>query len=192
MGAVNRCWRCGKALVVHSGPQNVPPIRRSPITGPLDAPLEAAIVSDFPAVPEPEMRRGSPFVANAPTLRHSGPVPSPAEIETPRPPRTRTYESQFAAQVAAITAMVLGMVALALGHTVPIAALSLALVVLGFGIWGLFSQRRGIAIFGLILGCCALAWGGFGTVVQLYELMYGIHPFATSAPVPPVAAPPGS
>ena len=191
MGAVNRCWRCGKALVVHAGPQDIPPVRRSPITGPLDAPLEATILSESPPAPVGGMRRGSPFVANVQTLRVSGPIPTPAPTETPRPPRTRTFESQFAAQFAAITSMVVGIAALALAHTVPIASLCLAIVVLGFGIWGLFSQRRGIAIFGLILGCCALAWGGFGTVVQLYQVMYGVHPFATSLPVPP-ASPPGS
>lgn len=189
MGAVNRCWKCGKTMIAHSGPQDIPPIRRKPITGPLDAPLEALVLDDeSKAAAPPEMRRGSPFTANSATLRVAGPIQR-AEEEVPRPRRPRTFESQVASKIAAVASMVLALVAIGVSNAVPIAGVFLSVVVIGFGTWGLFGPRRGIAIFGLILGCIALAWGGFGTAVQIYELMYGIHPFTTSLPPPP--PPPG-
>src|SRR5688500_13239744 len=95
MGAVNRCWKCGKPILSHSGPLDVPPIRRSPIVGPLNAPLEATVLEQ-PAepVPEhPELRRGTPFAKNAPTLRMAGP-----ETAAPKkpPPTARPIPSESA------------------------------------------------------------------------------------------------
>jgi hypothetical protein len=190
MGAVNRCWRCGKALAAHSGPQDIPPVRRSPISAPTDAPVEAAVLPDVPVVPGRETRRGSPFVANTTTLRVAGPIPQPAAPEPARPSAPRTFESQTAAQVAAAASFVLGVIALGLSSKVPVAAVCVAIVVLGFGIWGLYGRRYRLATLGLIVGCIALAWGGFGTVVQIYEMLYGVHPFATSPPMPPVVPTP--
>ncbi len=137
-----------------------------------------------------EMRRGSPFVANTTTLHVAGPVPPPVPPEAPRPRAPRTFESQFAAKFASFTSVVLGIIALGLSFAVPVATVCLALFVIGFGIWGLFGPHRGIASLGLIIGCIALAWGGFETAVQLYELIYGIHPFATSPPLPPAVTNP--
>jgi hypothetical protein len=42
LGAVNRCWRCGTALVPQSGPSGIPPVRRAPV----EAPLDAAVIDD--------------------------------------------------------------------------------------------------------------------------------------------------
>lgn len=38
MGAVNRCWRCGRAFAATPTVAAAPPLRRAPIDGPLDVP----------------------------------------------------------------------------------------------------------------------------------------------------------
>lgn len=38
MGAVNRCWRCGRAFTATPTVSAAPPVRRNPIDGPLDVP----------------------------------------------------------------------------------------------------------------------------------------------------------
>ncbi|MGE0756916.1 MAG: hypothetical protein AB7O38_07845, partial [Pirellulaceae bacterium] len=86
LGAVNRCWRCGKALAVHAGPIDIPPVRRPP---PGSAPALAApvpISAREPTLTSPR-RRGSPFASadrqipgQAPQpvrIRSSSPYPSP-------------------------------------------------------------------------------------------------------------------
>lgn len=38
MGAVNRCWRCGRAFAATPTVSSAPPVRREPVEGPLDLP----------------------------------------------------------------------------------------------------------------------------------------------------------
>ena len=38
MGAVNRCWRCGRRFAFAPTPESEPPVRRAPIDGPLNEP----------------------------------------------------------------------------------------------------------------------------------------------------------
>jgi hypothetical protein len=197
MGAVNRCWRCGTPLQAHAGRPDIPPVRRSPITGPLDGPLEAVVLSEpgeQPAVEQGELlekdmplRRGSPFRMDARTIRVAGPVPAPTPTATATPTAApqRSYQFQLASQVAAVATPVLAILALFLSFAVPIAALCLATLAIGFGTWGLYSERRGTAILGLVVASGVLAWAGFATVVQMYQWIYGINPFATSPPLTP-------
>ena len=179
MGAVNRCWKCGTPIQSHSGPLDVPPVRRSPIVGPLNAPLEATVLDEATAtvVELRGTRRGSPFAKDAATLRAVG-GKKPAREESPpvaRPIASESVGSQFAS----IVAVGLAAVAWGVSFRVPIAGVCLAFFVVVLGIWGLFGTRRGVAIFALLLGCTALAWGAFGTLVQIYQMLYGVHPFAT-------------
>jgi hypothetical protein len=60
-----------------------------------------------------------------------------------------------------------------------VGALFLALAGLPVGIWGLFSERRGQAIVGLLLCCAALAISGFQAAALLYQLRYGVSPWET-------------
>src|SRR5262245_53746233 len=185
MGAVNRCWKCGKPIQSHSGPCDVPPIRRSPITGPLNAPLEAMVLEeplDREAAP-PDNRRGSPFETDATISRVSGASPSPAT--TPPPPSTTPQKTKrqpgpdyAVTQFASIAAVGLGILAWGVSFRIPIATVCIALFAIGLGVWGLFGYRRGVAIFALLLSCSALAWGAFGSLVQIYQMIYGVHPFA--------------
>src|SRR5688572_22077013 len=97
IGAVNRCWKCGKLIVSHSGPLGIPPIRRSPIVGPLNAPVEALVLE----APEPTTaplpaRRGSPFERGAAILH----VASPTIAQPSAPPPTRRVISDSSGQVA--------------------------------------------------------------------------------------------
>jgi hypothetical protein len=178
MGAVNRCWKCGKLIGSHSGPLDVPPIRRSPIVGPLNAPLEATVLEEpVEAGVTPEMRRGSPFVKNAAVVRVAGPTqspPTPSPLRPISPPASSSTSSQLVSAVA----VCLSLVAWGVSFAVPIATLCLALFAIALGIWGLFGSKRGLAIFSLIFGCTALAWGSFQSLVQIYKMVYGVHPFA--------------
>lgn len=179
MGAVNRCWKCGKPIVSHSGPLDVPPVRRSPIVGPLNAPLEATVLDEPTTVTEPQvLRRGSPFVRNATTLRVAG-AQKVERKEAPPTVNSPPASDAVGPQFASLVAVGLAVVAWGVSFRVPIASVCLALFVIVLGVWGLFGSRRGVAIFALLLGCTALAWGAFGTVVQIYQMMYGVHPFAT-------------
>lgn len=52
LGAVNRCWKCGQPVVSRHDASTLPPVRRPPVSGPLDAlpwsPLAAQIVDEAP------------------------------------------------------------------------------------------------------------------------------------------------
>lgn len=181
MGAVNRCWKCGKPIVSHSGPLDVPPVRRDPIVGPLNAPLEAMVL-DEPTVTVPDssgIRRGSPFAKGVAPLRVVGNQKperdTPALASVARTIGPESVGSQFAS----VVAVGLAFIAWGVSFRIPVASVCLALCVIFLGIWGLFGSRRGVAILALLLGCTALGWGAFGTLVQIYQMMYGVHPFAT-------------
>ncbi len=74
LGAVNRCWRCGTALVPQSGPAGTPPVRRAPI----EVPLDAAVIDD-----ETSAETEEPNAGNASDERANGDVaPSEANAET--------------------------------------------------------------------------------------------------------------
>jgi hypothetical protein len=75
-------------------------------------------------------------------------------------------------------ALVLGVLSLA-SSFFSVGALFLALAGLPVGIWGLFSERRGQAILGMLLCCAALAISGFQAAALLYQLRYGVSPWET-------------
>ena len=96
LGAVNRCWRCGTAVLSRPGDTRIPPVRRPPLPGaagsgvavsPADGPAPGGPVmlapADAPgtgavAAPVVARRVGSPFTA---TTERSSAVSSP-----PSPP----------------------------------------------------------------------------------------------------------
>jgi hypothetical protein len=128
-------------------------------------------------------RVGSPFAESAS-------VPGAADI-SPENPATRwpvvrpNYPRYAASSGGAIAALVLGAASLAISFFTPLAVIT-AVLCLALGVWGLHSTNRGTAIVGLLLGCLAVAVGGFNGVTRLYEMQYGHSPWETPLDEVPV------
>jgi hypothetical protein len=160
LGSVNRCWKCGRSLIAHAGPADVPPVRRSPIVGPLDGALPA-ILLDEPApaglaaaetAPEgrPPVRKGSPFaVATSPTAP-SRRTRSPFSAEIP------TYRPNPSTHLAGRMSILLGVIALAIAYPFWPGGLAIAAAGIGFAIWSLNGQKRVAACIGLTVCLSAL------------------------------------
>jgi hypothetical protein len=63
---------------------------------------------------------------------------------------------------------------------VPVAGLFLGTLGLFFGLWGMLSRRRALALTGLVLCCLAILLGGLRSLVQLYTRLHGTSPFQPS------------
>ena len=147
-----------------------------------------ASTETHPAVPgtwQGRYRVGSPFATTT--------VQSKAAKESTLPRETRhildgsagraQYPSNIAASGAAIAAMILGILSQAgillllwgvLLH--PIGTLLTALLGIILGIWGIYSPKSRIAIWGLLFCCLALAVGGFFAVVDVYQQTHNTDP----------------
>lgn len=175
MGAVNRCWKCGQDIASHAGPVDVPPIRRSPVNLTAGEALAATVLDDQPAAGAlAAVRRGSPFAGQAPTI----PPGHPLSDKSPLPKAVGPPHVPAVPQLAAIASVSVALIALFVSFSIPIAASLLSLFALGCGIGGLFGPRRTLAMAALVLACGVLGWSGLQTLVQVYEWLYGVHPFA--------------
>ncbi len=89
LGAVNRCWKCGQAVVSRSDAASVPPVRRPPVAGPLlVAPWEAltpAIVDAAPPSAAEPLAAGATGVAVSPDVREGEPTASPTVVRRGSP-----------------------------------------------------------------------------------------------------------
>jgi hypothetical protein len=94
------------------------------------------------------------------------------------PPKSRLLPGPAAARAAALVALLLGVLSFAVSF-VSVGALFIALAGLPAGIWGLYSDRRGQAIVGMLLCCVALAISGFQAAALLYQFQYGMSPWET-------------
>ncbi len=181
LGAVNRCWLCGELYNPRAVEAEAEAVA-APVAAVLvdeeaedsgNSPTEvSASDSDQPAQPDKKpIRRGSPF-ADSFELK-SSPNPAPA-VNRPRAPE---YPQHAASIGGAIGATVLGLLSL-IGLVVsPIGGMTTSILGIAMGLWGLYSNKRGVALLGLVLCCLALALATFFAVVQLYESIYGEHPF---------------
>lgn len=181
LGSVNRCWRCGQLLVAHAGPTDVPPVRRAPIAGSLQAPLDAVLIdgSTQIATAAPVPRKGSPFASVAPP---GGPSTATSVVTSLRRKVPARPSLHVASQVAGAASILMALIALAISFAFPPGALAIALAGIGFGIWGLYSPKRLSGITGLVLCCIALALAAFLTTVELYTYVYGVSPFSSPMP----------
>jgi hypothetical protein len=203
LGAVNRCWKCGTPFVAPPVSAEVPPVRRSPVVlGAAPAAhtaaageassLAAEIVGTSstaqaangqpPGVPTvsaaamPTRRRGSPF-ADSHSAGRTGPTPVTV-IQPARPYRPPIdYARPSAATGGAVASLILGILSLCGSYYIPLGALVAALLGIGMGLWGLYSERRGLAIAGLLLCCITLAVAGFFGAIDLYTLINGRRPW---------------
>lgn len=98
------------------------------------------------------------------------------------PPKP-AYPTNVGAAGGAIASVVLGVMALVATRLITPGALLISILGVGMGVWGLYSDRRGLAILGLALCCIAMAISGFLIVVQLYTLVYGYDPFEPGLPM---------
>ena len=191
LGAVNCCWKCGTKFALRPEMDGRPPFRRPPMaeTAAVAPPAEVVTVAEASgeAVPT-NIRRGSPFIAAAqwsPAPRTSNGPENPtaaarvtqATSAQPSADSADRYSEHVVSIVAAVLSVVLGLASVVLCFYFPIGALAVAVVGLAMGVWGLYSDRRGVAVIGVILCCIALSFGGFRSVVQLYTNIYGISPW---------------
>lgn len=125
------------------------------------------------------LRRGSPFAVNA----EAAPQSSAVRLEPQRGANDRHHRSTLvpqyprrsAAQGGAIAAFVVGWLAFGFSFF-TVAALIVALMGLALGIWGLYSDRRGMALMGIFLCCIAIAIAGFRGAIDLYIMLYQVNP----------------
>jgi hypothetical protein len=185
LGAVNRCWRCGRTFAPSKGAHDVPPVRRSP---PPAALATAEVVGEEVSDTAEPIRRGSPFAeskqkVDSPSSR--GPD-RPATAAAHGSPLTTRYPTHLASAVGALLSFLLGLLSLFIAFAFPTGALITAAAGVGMGCWGLYSERRGLAIAGLLASCIALAVAGFNAAVDLYTFLHGVPPWQ---PVDPALDP---
>lgn len=138
LGAVNRCWRCGKAYAV---PPPSAPLSSSDSGN--EQVLAAAVVEN------PGTERTYKAARRQTT----------AELIDAR-------KAGLMAMGGTVTSLVLGLLATVLAFFWPPAAI-IAIIGLGMGIWGLSSPRRNLALVGMLLCCLAIGVGTFGIARQV-------------------------
>ena len=193
MGAVNRCWKCGLDLRAESRP-GMPPVSRtaheplivaelveekppSPlIAPPVPDPTEPGVGVETPVLefgPSGSLlRRGSPFAAGSLLLP---PQTSPEFGGATRkmPP---SLQQAYASNGGAIAALVLGIFGIILAPMRFEGAI-VGAIGMGMGLWGLYSQRRGWALVGLIICCLAIAIGMYTGVFWLFQYTKQANPW---------------
>ncbi|MFO0870685.1 MAG: hypothetical protein U0935_17285 [Pirellulales bacterium] len=80
LGAVNRCWRCGRRFTYAPTRESEPPVRRSPLSGPLslrpgEAPVEAVCVEEPVAAVSLKVSSDGAFPDGVPVPVAPGDVP---------------------------------------------------------------------------------------------------------------------
>jgi hypothetical protein len=159
----------------HHGEPDLPPVRALPIADTVAAAGETP-AAQVPAAQEDEVPGSGENVRTAGSTNHKTPALSLVPKLRERAGRALLLDNPSAAGAAAIAALVLGMFAFASSFFTS-GALLLAIVGLPFGIFGLFSARRGSAAVGMLLCCIALAIAGFQALVWWYQLRSGMSPW---------------
>ena len=172
LGAVNRCWRCGTTFRAAAAAGGLPPVRRSPVAI-VDAEIvqtPADVATAIPVSGEPVAI--SPPVASQPTSPFAEGAVVVDRRHTVAIPRRQT-----AAVGGAIASVLLGVVSLLSAKLLPLGSLITCVIGLPFGVWGIYSERRGLAIVGLALCCLALGLASFFGAVELYVWTHGHSPW---------------
>lgn len=189
LGAVNRCWKCGKQFAAQPTVDGLPPVRvEAPssvgvATAAASEPLEARVLDDSMSAALAEttvLERPSAAPSDSeaqpqprPPPPKFPPPPNPLDTPPPQPvsiPSMRRHvppRPNIAAIGGAYAALAIGIFALALSPFRWEAAI-VGLVGLVMGLWGLYSPRRGWALLGMLLCALAIGWGTFTGVNELY------------------------
>ncbi len=188
LGAANRCWKCGERV----RPPKLKPVETPVAEVAVAAPAMLMTVEEVAlATAKPPPRRGSPFAIEAAladrpphgTFYGDGPYreAKPRFADAPRLPE---YPRNTSAVGGVTAALLLGGFSLVLLLFSVLGGVT-ALLGVGCAVWGLFSKRKGLAIFALILCCLALTLAGWKIGFVLYELL------VVPLQAPPLA-PPGA
>jgi len=166
LGAVNRCWKCGRAFAAQPTLDGLPPVRCVPLADEVPE-VAVAVVAQEPQEADAShltidgslgLRRGSPFANSSPLRPAEGRV-LPLSL-LPLAKVTTPVRPNSVAIGGAIGGIVLGVFALVLAPFRAEAAI-VAVIGLAMGIWGLFSPRRGWALVGLLFCCLAIGWASY-------------------------------
>jgi hypothetical protein len=145
--------------------------------------IEAVVIDDEPESDAADQGKSGDDATEsppAPVVVRAVPPATPFYTAPSRP----AYPTNAGATGGAIAAVVLGVMALVALRFIAPGALLVSILGVSMGVWGLHSDRRGVALFGLVLCCLAMALAGFFTAVGLFELINGYNPF--EADLPPI------
>lgn len=187
LGPVNRCWKCGQKFATLPDAGGVPPVRSEPAPVPAATAASAQVVRaahplDTPIAAQHDaatgLRTGSPFAAGAVMT----PIATVAatSVTAARPIRGRTpvpatdaLIRDHVAVAGAIGSIVLGLFSLSVSWmynpTAVIGGALLALLGLAMGMWGLYSRRRGWALFGMLVCVAAISLASYKGARLLYD-----------------------
>ena len=193
LGPVNRCWKCGQLFATLPDAGGLPPVRgevpslatsamgAAASGGTIDAaaPADAVPTADADPTqaalpPSGGIRTGSPFIPGAMMASvPSQPAAKPLPGNRPKPPPTQQLIRDHAAVAGAVGSLVLGIFGLSVAWmtdpTAVIGAALLALLGLVMGMWGLYSRRRGWALFGMLLCVGAISLASYSGAMLIYE-----------------------
>lgn len=193
LGAVNRCWKCGGRVTPPNFEQLVTAeaVEEHEDEGGVLVAAEVAVAQQLTrdevslAMEKEPPRRGSPFAFDT-TLAAQGRAPQdpfvgegPYQRESKGPPSDPLsrptlvvkYPQHQAAIGGVVASLVLGIASLVI---LPCTIFSSVLAVLGVacGIWGLYCERKGLAIIALLICCLSLAISLYLIVFLLFEALY--------------------
>ncbi|MFN0021404.1 MAG: hypothetical protein ACKVP0_24400 [Pirellulaceae bacterium] len=136
----------------------------------------AAIVPSSSGPIGKTVRTGSPFVKGAvmqPVTTPAFPRNPLAPGLSPRVPGRPGHDPLAVA--GAITAILMGVFALSIAWIESWAAIgaaaTIALIGFAMGIWGLYSKRRGWALFGILISCAAIGLATYTGSLLVYQSM---------------------
>lgn len=160
LGAVNRCWKCGTPSPVNSF---APTTNATPSTETSHAedPIWVEIIeenADFET---------TGHVTEAPIGHGQTEATGPQSLYLPNsgPPRHRLAQSAIGG---AMGSVVLGLIGL-VGSFFSVASLVVSAAGFGLGLWGLVSEKKALAIVGLVICVVAILVGGYQGTRLLYD-----------------------
>jgi len=196
LGAVNRCWNCGTPFYTVSDEGGVPPIRREPIKPTVAAevvvvetPIAAEVLDEEAASAlqtennTTTVRRGSPFSDSftpsdsTKATRQSDTSSTSSSVRDLLNPRNNVVSL-----VVAISSLVFGILSVLFLFVSAAATFFTSVIGLGLGLRGLYGNRRGPAIAGIVLCCLALGLSGLFATLYIFELSFGYNPLDFTQP----------
>jgi hypothetical protein len=198
LGPVNRCWKCGQQFTAQAEAGGLPPVRYAPVELPSDVvmaelsggPVTATVPGDATteASPAPQANASSPAGPGGQSIRTGSPFVRGAVMQAvstpafPKHPLAPGFSPRIPgppghdplAVAGAVIAILMGVFALSIAWIQSWVTISAAIVIalIGFamGIWGLYSKRRGWALFGLLICCAGLGFATYTGTKLVYDL----------------------
>jgi hypothetical protein len=179
LGPVNRCWKCGQVFAMLPDDGGLPPVRRDvpAVAARVAAPAAEAVAptgQDKSRAGEgtTAVRTGSPFAAGA-MMTAAAASDEAAGRRQQRVGAPQVRIGDDVAVAGAISSILMGIIALSIAWisnpVSVVGAIVLAMLGLALGVWGLFSRRRGWALFGMIVCVIAFSIASFTGAMLIYE-----------------------